>query len=148
MTAKKNFEATIRSMPTVETSPALAVMVGHAAATAFFDGFGFGARNMDAMVKSRTILARGVRALDNASLGVALMSVEHAAAAAKGISECRTFAELVDVRNCVVKLGLGRMVESALMLSNMAVQVAEDASVPLTRRMNAVLDECAMASAT
>jgi hypothetical protein len=40
------------------------------------------------------------------------------------------------------------MAENARMLSNMAVQVAEDASVPLTRRMNAVLDEYAMASAT
>jgi hypothetical protein len=135
-------------MPTAETSPAMTVTVGHAAFTAFFDGFGFGVRNMDAMMKSRTILARGVRALDNASLGVALMSVEHAAAAAKGVSECRTFADLVDVRNCLVRLGVGRMAENACMLSNMAVQVAEDAVVPLTRRLSAVLDECAMVSAT
>jgi hypothetical protein len=148
MTAKENFEVATGSMPAAETSSALAITVGHAAVTAFFDWFGFGVRNMDAMTKSGTILARGVRALDNASLGVALMSVEHAAAAAKGISECRTFTDLVDVRNCVVKLGLGRMAENARMLSNMAVQVAEDASVPLTRRMNAVLDEYAMASAT
>jgi hypothetical protein len=148
MTAKKNFEATTWSTPTAETSPALTFTVGHAAVSAFFDWFGFGVRNMDAMTKSGTILARGVRALDNASLGVALMSVEHAAAAAKGISECRTFADLVGVGNCVVKLGLGRMVENARMLSNMALQVAEDVSVPLTRRLSTALDECAAASAT
>jgi hypothetical protein len=151
MTAKATLEPTAGPTPAadteVEASRALPFTVGGAAFTAFFDGFGFGARNVDAMMKSRTILARGVRALNNASLGVALMSVEHAASAAKGISDCRTVADWVDVQNCLVKLGAGRMVATACMLSNMAVQVAEDVSVPLTRRMSATLDEIATASA-
>lgn len=150
MTAKATLEPTAGPTPAadteVEASPALPFTVGGVAFTAFFDGFGFGARNVDAMMKSRTILARGVRAFNDASLGVALMSVEQAAAAAKGISNCRTVADWVDFRNCLVKFSAARMVGTACMLSNMAVQVAEDASVPLTRRMSATLDEVATAS--
>jgi len=124
-----------------EASRSLPFTVGGIAFTEFFDWFGFGARNVDAMMKSRTILARGVGALNNASLGVAMMSVEHAAAAVKGLSDCRTLADWFDVQNCIVKLGVGRMIGTTCMLSNMAVQVAEDASVPVTRRMGASFDE-------
>jgi len=141
MTVKVTLEPTAGPTSAGEASRSLPFSVGGIAFTEFFDWFGFGARNVDAMMKSRTILARGVGALNNASLGVALMSVEHAAAAAKGISNCRTLADWIDVQNCIVKLGIGRMIGTTCMLSNMAVQVAEDASVPVTRRMGASFDE-------
>ena len=129
-----------------EASSAAALRAGGAAFAGMFDWFGFGIRNADAMMKSRAILVRGVRALNNTSLGVALMSVEQTAAAVHGLSECRTVPDWVDVQKCIFKLGVGRMVGTSCMLSNMAVQVAEDASVPLTRRMGAALDEFTTAS--
>ncbi len=153
MTAKTTLQPTAGPTPVIDTeaeveaSSAPPYTVGSAAFTALFDWFGFGVRNVDAIVKSRTIFVRGVRALNNTSFGVALMSVEQAAAAAKAISDCRTVAEWVDVQNCIVQLGVGRMVGTTCMLSDMAVQIAEDASVPLTRRMGASLDEIATVSA-
>ncbi len=147
MTVKATLEPTAGSTPAAEieaeASRALPVTVGAVAFNAFFEWFGFGARNVDATMKSRTILARGVRALNNTWFGVALMSVEHAAVAAKGISDCRTVADWIDVQNCLVKFGVGRMIGISCTLSNMAVQVAEDALVPLTRRMGASFEEIA-----
>jgi hypothetical protein len=147
VTVRATLEPTAGPRPAAETEAealrSLPFSVGGTAFTAFFDWFGFGARNVDAMMKSRTILVRGVRALNNASFGVALMSVEHAAAAARGISNCRTLADWIDVQNCIVKLGVGRMIGTTCKLSNMAVQVSEDASVPLTRRVGASFDEIA-----
>jgi len=150
MTVGATVEPAAGPMPAAETEAealrSLPYSVGGTAFIAFFDWFGFGARNVDAMMKSRTILARGIRAFNNASLGVVLMSGEHAVAAAKGLSDCRTLADWIDVQKCIVKLGVGRMIGTTCLLSNMTVQVAEDASVPLARRMGASFDEIAAKS--
>ena len=138
MTIKIILEAPSEPMPAADTEAEASSAPPFAA---MFDWFGIGVRNVDAIMKALAIFARGDYALNKAALGVALMSAEHAAAAAKGLSTCRTLAEWIDVQNCIVKLGVSRMIGTTCMLSNMAVQVAEDGSVPLTRRMGTNFDE-------
>jgi hypothetical protein len=151
MTTGTSLETTIGPMPATdigaEASEAPPFTAGGAAFTALIEWMEIGARNMDAMMKSRAILVRGVFALDNASIGVAMMSVEQAMAAAKHMSRSMTVSDWIAAQNCLAKLSAGRIVGVARMLSKMAVQVVDDASVPLTRRMSANFDEIVTTSA-
>jgi hypothetical protein len=121
--------------------------LGAAAYTVAQGWLGVGARNADAMIKARAILARGFRALNGTTFGVALMSVEQASAAVQEANECRTGAEWVAFQGKLAGLATRRLVDAACMLSTMAVQVSEDALVPLTRRIEAVAEEFLEASA-
>ena len=127
--------------------PAFPFTLGASAYTATQGWLSVGIRNTEAVLKSRAILARGFRALASTSFGMALMSVEQAKAAVQETSECRTGIEWVAFQGKLVGLATRRTVDAGCMLSTMAVQVAEDASVPLTRRIEAVGKDILEASA-
>ncbi|MGF1639725.1 MAG: phasin family protein [Rhodospirillales bacterium] len=108
---------------------------------------GFASLNVEAMAMSRSILLRGARALGMASAGVVLMSLEQALAVPHGLARCRSAADWVGFQGKVLRLATGRMLGTAAMLSEMALQVADDAAVPLRRRIEATVGEVLRESA-
>ncbi len=100
-----------------------------------------------ATLMSATICNRGCRAFQAAAVGLAWMSYEDCVRIARTLATVRTPAALVELELNVVRSSVGRAVCHSVLLSTMAMEIAEDAVSPYSQHAHRVFDEAVSAAA-
>ncbi len=101
---------------------------------------GFGKDNVEAVLTSGAILAKGAQDLNNVWLGLAQASVEDAGGAAKALFGCKTLPEVVEVQTGLAQAQYEKLVAESRRLSTMSAKLAENASAPITARVTVAVE--------
>jgi phasin family protein len=114
-----------------------------AAAPAAFAGYGdwadLGRENVAAVIKANAALSQGIEVLSKEFFGcakIAFESVTHTTAALLG---AKTFEDVVQLNTAFAKASLESMLSNSAKLSELGVQVANEALAPLGGRIEATL---------
>lgn len=113
----------------------------------FFKNYGefaaFGKQNVDALVQSGTIVAKGMEELSRAMFGFAQASFEAGAATSKAMLGIRTLTELVSLQNEYARTSLDNVLNESVKLSELSVKVANEALEPISARVSATVEKFA-----
>jgi phasin family protein len=101
----------------------------------------FGKQNVDAVLQSQTIVAKGVEEMSKALLAFSQASLEVGVAAGKAMLGVKTVRELVDLQTNFAKSSFDTMVAEGTKLSEMGVKVANEALEPINARVNAAVEK-------
>ena len=108
---------------------------------AFFTGYeelvGLGKENMEAAVKSGQLFAKGFEALNAVLFQVTREVVEENLKASKAIMGCKTPEDAFELQNDLVRANYERALTESRKITEMSVKLAEEASQPITQRVNA-----------
>ena len=135
-TAKTVEAAMAAGVEAVET----AVKAGAGAFKGYDELAGFGKDNVEAVMTSGAILAKGVQDINNVWLGLAQASVEDAVGAAKALFGCKTLPEVVEVQTGLAQVQYEKLVAESRRLSAMSAKLAENASAPIATRVTVAVE--------
>ena len=119
---------------------AAAVKAHGAVFEGYEDAIAFQRDTFDALVKSGTILTRGLHDLGRAAIGLVQLSIEDNVAAAKAVLGARTVHDLIDAQADLTRGNLDRLFDEGSRLGDHTVRVIEDSVAPLTARVEAALE--------
>ena len=117
-----------------------AVKAGAGAFKGYDELAGFGKDNVEAVMTSGAILAKGVQDLNTVWLGLAQASVADAVGAAKALFGCKTLPEVVEVQTGLAQAQYEKLVAESGRLSAMSAKLAENASAPITARVTVAVE--------
>lgn len=100
----------------------------------------FIADNVVACATSAAILSRGVHFMNQARLRAHLMCIDDGLRIVKAMRMAKTGREWIGLERQLYLRASSWMISRTTMLAVMAVQLGEDAVVPLSRRANAAFD--------
>lgn len=100
----------------------------------------FAADNVVACAASAAILARGLQFMNQARLRAYLMCVDDGLRIVKAMGIAKSGGEWIGLERQLYTRAASWTISRTLMLTVMAVQLGDDAVVPLTRRLDAALD--------
>ena len=112
-----------------------------AAAKGYGDLTGFGKDNVQAVMTSGAILAKGMQDLNDVWRGLARASVEDAVGATKALFGCKTLPEMIEVQTGLARAQYEKFVEDSRRLSAMSAKLAENASAPITARVTVAVEK-------
>jgi phasin family protein len=101
----------------------------------------FGQESVDAMMKSNAILVKGVQDINAVLFGLAQASIEDGVAATRKFFGCKTVADVMDAQAELAKAGYAKALEDGRKISDLSVQVAEAASKPISKQVNATVEK-------
>ncbi|MFC7333195.1 phasin family protein [Rhodocista pekingensis] len=107
------------------------------------DAAGFQKDNIDALMRSGTIMARGFENLSKAMLAFTQTQVEQNVSAAKAMLGVKTLRELVDLQTEFARTSFDSLIAEATKVSEMSVKVTNEALEPLSARVNAAVEQMA-----
>ncbi len=116
------------------------VKAGAGAFKGYDDLAGFGKDNVEAVMTSGAILAKGVQDLNDMWLGFAQASVEGAVGAAQAMFGCKTLPEVVEVQTGLAQAQYEKFVTDSRRLSDMSAKLAENASAPIAARVTVAVE--------
>lgn len=109
--------------------------------TAFDDVAGFHKENVDALVASSTILAKGFEALSKELFAFTQGQYEQSVTTAKALLGVKSVKELVDLQTEFAKTSFDALVAEATKVSETGFKVANEAAEPITARVNATVEK-------
>ncbi len=101
----------------------------------------FNQEAVDAVMKSNAILVKGVQDINTVLFGLAQASLEDSVAATQKIFGCKTVADVMDAQADLATAGYAKALEDGRKISDLSVQVAEAASKPITKQVNATVEK-------
>lgn len=101
---------------------------------------GFGKGNVEAVVKSSTIVARGFEELSRQFMALAQSNMEHSVAAAKAALNCTTLKQIVDLQSDFAKTTFDKLVSEGNKLSEMSYKMTNEAIEPLQARVTLAVE--------
>lgn len=106
---------------------------------AVFQGYGdfnsLGQENLDAVVQSGTIYAKGVETIGREVMSFAKAAMDNNVAATKAMFGAKSLREVVDLQNELTRKTFDRFVAEYGKLTEMSVKLATDASEPIQTRV-------------
>ena len=90
-----------------------------------------GQDQLDAILKSSTIVAKGVEDIVKTCMEIAQDTGEKTATATKSIFACKTLNELTDVQTRLAQSGFDDLMSNATKLSEISVKLYTDAFAPI-----------------
>jgi len=99
----------------------------------------FGRDNVEAVVKSGTIVAKGLQDLSKDLFTLAQTSVEEGVAASKALATVKSLQELIDIQQSLAKSNFDKFVSEASRIGELQVKLAEEALAPITARWQVTL---------
>ena len=99
----------------------------------------FSKENVDALVQSSTIVAKGAEEIGKEVAAFAQSSFEKNVAAGKALMSVKSINEAVDLQNTLAKQNFDAFVSEATKIQELSVKVANEALAPLTARLNAAV---------
>ncbi len=102
---------------------------------------GFQKENVDAVLASSTVLAKGMENLSKAVMAFSQAQIEQSMAAAKAMAGVKTLRELVDLQTEFARTSFDAMIAEATKVSEMSVKVANEAIEPISARVNATVEK-------
>lgn len=110
------------------------------ASQTFFKGYedlaSLGKGNVEAVVKSSAIVARGFEEMGRQIMALAQANMEHGVAAAKAAMNCTTLKQIVELQNDFAKTSFDKAMAEGNKLSELSVKVANEAIEPIQARVN------------
>lgn len=103
------------------------------------DATAFGKGNVDAVIQSGTILARGAEELGKELVAFAQASFDKQLATSKAFFAARSIHELVDLQNALLKAQMDGLVAESTKLQAMSVKMTNEALAPLSARVDAAV---------
>ncbi|MDR3436926.1 TIGR01841 family phasin [Telmatospirillum sp.] len=100
----------------------------------------FNRDNFEALVKSSTIVARGVQDLSKTFAALAQDALEESVATGKALAGVRTIKDVIDLSSSLAKANLEKLVSEGSKISQLSSKLAEEAFAPLSSRVGAAVD--------
>ncbi len=104
------------------------------------DAVAFGKDNLEALVKSSTILSRGLQDIGQSLLGLTKDAVEGSVAASQQLLGAKSLKDAIDLQTGVTKANFDKLVEEGSRLSDRSVKLVEEALVPIKERITATVE--------
>jgi phasin family protein len=114
---------------------------GKAVFTQFDVLLGFGKDNVEAVVKSSTIVAKGVEDLTKAMVAMSQHNLETSVAATKAAFGATTLKQVVDLQTDFAKSSYEQIVTETGKLSELSLKVANEAAAPIQGRVNVAIEK-------
>lgn len=121
------------------------------ASQAFFKGYDqlatLGKDNVDAVVKSGTIMAKGFEEMGRALMALTQANMEQAVAVAKASLTCTTLKQVVDLHSDYARTSFDKLMSEGNKLSELSIKVANEAVAPIQARVNVAVEKFAKPAA-
>ena len=101
----------------------------------------FGKENVDAVMKSNAILAKGIQDINTVLFDLAQTALQDSVAAAENLFGCKTVADVMDTQADLAKTGYAKAIEDSQKISELTAKVAEAASQPISSQVNATAEK-------
>jgi phasin family protein len=101
----------------------------------------FGRGNLEAFTKATQVLAAGMQDLGKQYFAMSQALTDHAMESAKALSGVKSMKEAADIQAAFAKAALERTMSEATKLQEATFRVAEQASAPLTARMQVAMQK-------
>lgn len=105
------------------------------------DAMAFSKENVDAVVKSSSVAAKGFQDVATLFADMTRSSIEENVAASKKVFECKTPQEVAELQAELMKSGYEKLVENATRISEASTKIAEEATKPLQARVEASVEK-------
>jgi len=99
--------------------------------------------NVDAVVQSGTIVAKGAEEAGKQVAAFAQASLEKSVATSKAFLTVKSIRELIDLQNAYAKQSFDALVAETTKLQELSVKVTNDALAPLSARVNLAVEKLA-----
>lgn len=96
--------------------------------------------NVDALVKSGTVVAKGAEEAGKQVAAFTQSSLEKSVSNAKALLAVKTIQELVELQNAYAKASIDALVSESTKLQELSVKIANEALAPLNARVNATVE--------
>ena len=120
---------------------AAAIKAGAEAFQGYEDVVSFGKNNVDAVMKSNAIFVKGVQDINKALFGLVQSSLGNSVTATQKILGCKTAKEVMDAQADLARAGYAKAVEDSRKITDLSVKLAEEASQPITKQVNAAVEK-------
>lgn len=101
----------------------------------------FNKQNVDAVIQSGTIVAKGVENLGKAVASFTQSSIEQSVATGKALLTVKSVRDLVDLQSAFAKSAFDTFMAESTRMSEMSVKVANEALAPINARVNATVEK-------
>ena len=101
----------------------------------------FNKANVDALVTSGTIAAKGAEELSREWVAFAQASFETSVATGKALLTAKTINEVVNLQNAYAKQSFDALVAETTKLQELSVKVTNEAFAPINARVNAAVEK-------
>lgn len=96
--------------------------------------------NVDAVVKSGTIVAKGAEEAGKQVAAFNQSSLEKSVATGKALLAVKTLQELVELQNAYAKAAFDSFVSESTKLQQLSVKIANEALAPINERVNVTVE--------
>ncbi len=120
---------------------AAAVKAGTNAFKDYEDVVAFGKDNVDAIVQANTILVKGAQDINKVFLKLVQDTMEDQMVVAKKLMSAKTPKDFAGVQASVAKARYTKALDEGRKISDMTVKLAEEASAPITKQVNAAVEK-------
>ncbi len=107
----------------------------------------FNKDNLDALVSSAGIVARGVQDLSKTVVALAQESLEESVAVGKALVGAKTLKEVIDLSSSLAKSNFEKLVSESAKLSQLSSKLAEEAIAPINSRVDAAVQKLSKTAA-
>lgn len=97
--------------------------------------------NVDALVQSGTIVAKGAEEAGKQVAAFGQASVEKNVATGKALFAVKTLNELVELQNAYVKQSMDALLAEGVKLQELSVKIANEALAPINAQVNATVEK-------
>ena len=101
----------------------------------------FGKENVDAYVLSGTLIAKGVESMGKELMSMAQSAVETNVATTKALFGAKTVREVIDLQTEFSRSAFDNFVAESAKLTEMSMNLANDAIEPIQARMNVTVEK-------
>ena len=101
------------------------------------EAMAFNKENVDAVVKSSSIAAKGVQDVASLFVEITKSAIEGNVEASKKLFECKNPQEALEMQTEMMKSGYDKMIADATRISEASTKIAEEAAKPLQERLEA-----------
>ncbi len=120
---------------------AAAINAGADAFKGYEDVVSYGKDNVDAVMKSNAIFVKGVQDINKALFGLAQASLEESLTATQKILGCKTAKEAMAAQAALARVGYDKAVQDSRKITDLSVKLAEEASQPIAKQVNATIEK-------
>jgi phasin family protein len=106
-----------------------------------------GKGNLDAVVQSNTVIAKGLEDISREFMSYAQASLESAASATKALFGAKTLQDVIALNNAFAKTSLDTFLANSTKLGDMGLKVANQALEPISARVNVAIEKLAKPAA-
>lgn len=101
----------------------------------------FNKQNVDAIVQSSTVVAKGAEEVSKTVAAFAQSSLEQGVAAGKALMGAKTLKDIIDLQAGFAKQSFDAFMAESSKLSELSVKVTNEALAPINARVNATVEK-------